>query len=470
MWNLQLFGNSLYYLFYLFVLYSFVGWIYESTLVSVRKRTFVNRGFLKGPVIPIYGFGALSFYLVLWQYKEDLFILFIGGLILATVLEYFTSLIMELIFHTRWWDYSDHPFNIQGRVSLFVSVFWGLLAIVMIRYIQPGINNIIVSIPRETGEIAGVIIFVIIMIDTVTSIISTVHFEKVLIKLQELREDMAEYVATTKIYGTGEEIRAKFSNQRIIGLFSDVRAKFEDKIPSPKNRLPVSRPDSGKIKPEYDSRMKEFINRYQNIKINKSYARILRAFPTMKVGKREAALSDLRDKLVKLRVSEVGKDLKDEVKGTVKANLSGIFRVVLVGVLVLAQFALIIYLSLVLQGFTIYLYSFIQILSIIIIIGLLSDNRNTSYKVSWICIIAAFPITGHIMFMLWGNRRKTKMDRQILQKLQHGATYLEKDPVVLKSFSEKYPDKNRMAKYLEYNTFPLYKNNKVQYYPMSTLR
>ncbi len=78
MWELILFGKELYYLFYIFVLYSFFGWIYESCLVSVRKRALVNRGFLTGPIIPIYGFGALFVYLALWDYKENLLYIFIG--------------------------------------------------------------------------------------------------------------------------------------------------------------------------------------------------------------------------------------------------------------------------------------------------------------------------------------------------------------------------------------------------------
>ncbi len=113
----------------------------------------------------------------------------------------------------------------------------------------------------------------------------------------------------------------------------------------------------------------------------------------------------------------MSKDNKDGVKGSIKKSLSGIFRAVIVGILVLIQFGLIIFLSYKLRGYTVYIYSFIQILSVIIIIALVNDNRNVSYKISWICIIAAFPITGHIMFILWGNNRGKKIDKIVLQKL-----------------------------------------------------
>ena len=106
-------------------------------------------------------------------------------------------------------------------------------------------------------------------------------------------------------------------------------------------------------------------------------------------------------------------------------------------------------------------------LSVIIIIALVNDNRNVSYKISWICIIAAFPITGHIMYMLWGNSRIKKMDKVVLEKLAKGFSYLEQDPDVVEDFQEYYPDMLRMTTYLNTNHFPLYKNNQVDYYPMA---
>lgn len=161
------------------------------------------------------------------------------------------------------------------------------------------------------------------------------------------------------------------------------------------------------------------------------------------------------------------KNAKESIKGTAKTSLSGIFRAVVVGILVLIQFGLIIYLTYRLRGFTVYIYSFLQILSILIIIILINDNRNVSYKISWICIIASFPITGHIMYMLWGNNRIKKLDRLILQKLARGYEYLKQEEDVVRDFESMYPDMLRMTTYLKTNHFPLYRNNSVEYYPMA---
>ncbi len=465
MWSLKLFHEEFYYIFYVFLLYGVFGWIYESCLVSIQKKTPINRGFLTGPIIPIYGCGALFVWLSFWDIREHYLLVFIGGACLATILEYVTSLIMELIFHTRWWDYSKYPLNLNGRICLPVALFWGALTLLMLHIFQNGIDYIIGIIPRKAGEIMGYIILPLFITDTVFAVISSVKFDKLLAKLHALRQDMTEYVSTTSIYETGEELISRFSNIRMLGIFSEVKSSLETKFSNTRVVKLGSLSELKALKPEIEGRMREFFKRYQNITTQKAHIRLLKAFPTMKVGKREAALSDLREKISRKGVKELSKDLREEVKGTIKGYLSGFFRAIIVGLLVLAQFVLIIWLAYTLQEYTIYFYSSIQIFSIIIVIGLVNDNRNASYKISWICIIAVFPITGHIMFMLWGNMRRKKIDQRILKKLKRGTQFLQYDPEVIKKFTEKYPTKSRMTRYLESNSFPLFKNNQVTYYP-----
>ncbi len=466
MWDMRLFGHDFYYIFYVFILYCFIGWIYESTLVSIQKKSFVNRGFLTGPVIPIYGCGALLFYLIFWEHKDQLVLVYFGSVFLATLLEYLTSLVMELLFHTRWWDYSKYKLNLNGRVSLAVSLFWGALSLLMLHVFQPGVDFIIRQIPKHVGEVLGYILIPVLVMDITTSAITSVKFDRLLARLQNLRQDMTEYIEGTRIYETGGELVERISGLHLLGVFSEVKSRMEGWVHNPVLSI-QSRLNIKKMKPEIDAKMIEFFGRYQNIRTVKAHVRLLRAFPTMKVGKREDALGDLKEKLMKKGVRELGKDFKEEVTGTIKSYLSGILRAVLVGLLVVAQFGLIIYLSLRLQGFTVYLYTGIQFLSIIIVILLINDNRNASYKISWICIIAALPITGHIMFVLWGNRRSRKIDKVILRKLQRGGQFLEFNPDHIKHFTEQYPTKSRMSRYLEANTFPLFKNNKVNYFPMA---
>ncbi len=480
MWNDKLFGQELYYVFYLFILYGVLGWIYESCLMSIQKKSLINRGFLTGPIIPIYGFGALFVYLTFWEIKNNWIFVFMGGMILATLLEYVTSLIMELAFHTRWWDYSKIPLNIKGRICLPVSIFWGMLALVMIHVLQPGIDKVIGIIPREIGQIIGYLVILILFIDLGFAVAVTVKFDKILVRLQTLRQDVTEFAGITRIYETGEDLKGRLSNLRLLGVFTEIKESLETRISNVRAGKRISIAELHIPKPEIDKRMKEFLKTYQNITINKAHIRLLKAFPTMKIRKKEEALDDLREKVTRKGVLELGKDIreevkdirgevmgiKDEVTGRIRSYLSGFLRGALVGLLVLAQFALIIYLTLVLREYTLYMYTAIQILSIVIVIGLVNDNRNTSYKISWICIIAAFPITGHIMFVLWGNMRRKKIDQTILNKLQRGNKFIEFNADVMEEFKEKYPTKSRITRYMETHGYPLYKNNKVDYYPM----
>jgi len=122
-----------------FFIYSFIGWLYESTLCSlINQHKFVNRGFLYGPYCPIYGTGAI----VCWFSLKNItnaFLIFILSVIICSVLEYLTSFIMEKLFNQRWWDYSNLPLNINGRVCLFGGILFGLAVVVEVTYIQPNL-------------------------------------------------------------------------------------------------------------------------------------------------------------------------------------------------------------------------------------------------------------------------------------------------------------------------------------------
>lgn len=121
----------------LFLIYSFLGWLMEVIICFPDNKKFVNRGFLIGPVCPIYGFGCLLIVSLLSKYKGDPLTLFCMAVIICSILEYITSYIMEKLFKTRWWDYSDRRFNLNGRVCLANLVWFGVLGLLMIYIINP---------------------------------------------------------------------------------------------------------------------------------------------------------------------------------------------------------------------------------------------------------------------------------------------------------------------------------------------
>ena len=119
-----------------FFFYSFVGWIWESCYVSVRKRRWVNRGFMHGPMLPIYGSGALAVLVSTIGVRENMALTFLLGMTAVTILEYVTGAVMERLFHVRYWDYSGQPFNLHGYISLASSLCWGCFSVLLVRVIH----------------------------------------------------------------------------------------------------------------------------------------------------------------------------------------------------------------------------------------------------------------------------------------------------------------------------------------------
>ncbi len=157
-----------------FLLYSFIGWNCEVIYCSIPKKNFVNRGFLNGPICPIYGFGAIFIIKFLYPFKDEVVILFLLAVVLTSTLEYITSFILEKLFNTKWWDYSNNEFNINGRVCLLNSTLFGILAVILVEIIHPFLQNIVIYIPQNY-KVASVyclgIIFIIDFIFTVNGLI-----------------------------------------------------------------------------------------------------------------------------------------------------------------------------------------------------------------------------------------------------------------------------------------------------------
>lgn len=163
-------------IFILFLIYSVIGWVIELLNSIIHYRKIVNRGFLIGPVCPIYGIGALLVILPLQHYRNDPLALFFFSIILFSVLEYLTSFIMEKLFHARWWDYSDLPFNINGRICLKTIILFGILGLLLNYFIHPPIQRLVDSIPTPTFLVIATILMIILLADIITSTVIMVKF------------------------------------------------------------------------------------------------------------------------------------------------------------------------------------------------------------------------------------------------------------------------------------------------------
>lgn len=130
-------GINLDHWLFMFFVFTFIGWVHETTVESLYHRKFINRGSLRGPYIPIYGFGGCLIILCSYPFRANGFFVFLSGMIGCTILEYFTGFLMEKLFKRQFWDYSMMKFTYKNRISLLSSLCWGLLSLFMIYMLFP---------------------------------------------------------------------------------------------------------------------------------------------------------------------------------------------------------------------------------------------------------------------------------------------------------------------------------------------
>ena len=178
--------QNFYELVWIFIIYAFIGWCTEVSYAALDTGKFVNRGFLNGPYCPIYGCGVVIVVAILTPLKENLLILFAGSFLLTSVLEYITGYILEKVFHNKWWDYSDRPFNIKGYVCLKFSIYWGLACTFIMDIIHPIIYAAIRFIPFVLGVVLLSIIMCVFAADCIITVTTILKFNKRLKVMDEM--------------------------------------------------------------------------------------------------------------------------------------------------------------------------------------------------------------------------------------------------------------------------------------------
>ena len=206
----------------IFFIYAIAGWIMETTTISIRNKKFVNRGFLVGPICPIYGYGVVLVSVLLKKYQEDMVATFCMSIIICGLLEYFTSFFMEKIFKARWWDYSQKKFNINGRICLENLVLFGIASCIIVYIVNPFIIGKINLIPQN---IQSLIIIILLLIHVVDNIISY----KIILNLKQVSKEVKDN--TIEI---SEKVRKIIHNKsifhrRLVDAFPNIKDKVEFK-------------------------------------------------------------------------------------------------------------------------------------------------------------------------------------------------------------------------------------------------
>ncbi|RPF49083.1 putative membrane protein [Hydrogenoanaerobacterium saccharovorans] len=251
-----------------FSFYSFLGWVCECIYCSVIQKKLVNRGFLTGPVCPVYGFGALLVIFLLRPFTQNAFLVFFCGMLVTSVLEYFTALLLERLFHMKWWDYSQFRFHIHGRVCLLNSVLFGLLSAVVVLVIHPSAAYVAERLSVTAIYVLGGILVVLFMADTLLSVRTTLEIsgklEQLYAAAEELRERSESYKQQFQ-----QNIESKFENKlqklRSAADLEEYRTEFEEK------RAAAA---------EHIEKLKARIAML--IRSNKLHRRLINAFPHLK--------------------------------------------------------------------------------------------------------------------------------------------------------------------------------------------
>ena len=270
--------QNIYQAVWIFIIYAFLGWCSEVAFAAVNKGKFVNRGFLNGPVCPIYGVGMLIVVLCLWNLRDRPLLLFLGSALLTTALEFVTGFVLERFFHDKWWDYSDMPFNIKGYVCLKFTILWGLAA----SFIIGAIHRFIYMLIEKTPFVLGVILLAVFSAAFIADFTVTLT---ALVKLPKKLKAMAE--AERALRAVSDKIGENISD-------TTIAAKEKGEALAEENK-----PRLEELKAEYEKKKKEFSAMLGR---NFVHRRIFKAFPNLKNGRYKAIFDRISE--LKLKVTE----------------------------------------------------------------------------------------------------------------------------------------------------------------------
>lgn len=290
----------LYHALWVFFIYAFLGWCTEVSYAATKTGKFVNRGFLNGPWCPIYGFGVVIVLAFLEPLKDNLFLLFLGSVVLTSALEWLTGFLLEKLFAQRWWDYSNEPFNLSGYICLRFSLAWGFACLFVVKLLHPTVLLFIRLIPHLVGLVLLGILMVVMAIDLAATVSAIAKLNRRLALIDELAgrireasndfgEDLAERVLDAAEKGADwredlEEISDRLAQRR--EELSDDLDELKDDF--------QARLDARKA--QNRQQLQEWKDSVQALMDKESFGqkRLLKAFPSLRSLQHRAAMERLR--------------------------------------------------------------------------------------------------------------------------------------------------------------------------------
>lgn len=277
----------------IFYLYCFLGWCFESAVVSLQERRFVNRGFLRGPMLPIYGFGATMLLHVSLPLYDRPVELFLTSMIAATIFEYLVGVLMETLFKVKYWDYSAHRFQFQGRICLQSSLCWGFLGLILARAIHPPVQWVIQTLPFVGLLAADVLLSIAFFSDVAVSVRTALDLARMLEELDKLRAQSAELrrqlsqtalVQLTRLSYRVDEARGEFSER-----VGDAREQISERVDGAREQL-------SDAKEQILAKLDELQSRFDEQAANLGHIRksLLRGNPSARSARYDTVLQSLK--------------------------------------------------------------------------------------------------------------------------------------------------------------------------------
>lgn len=292
---------------FFFYFYCFFGWCFESTYVSIKSKKLTNRGFMRGPFLPIYGSGAIMMLIVSMPFQHNLVLTYVAGCIGATVLEYVTGVTMEALFKVRYWDYSKNKFNFQGHICLGSSLAWGGLTILMTQFIHVPVEHFVLSIPPQVLTIVTQVLTAGIFADFALSFKAAIDLRNILVKMEQAKQELLHIQKRLDVIIALTSEGMSNRKDEFTESMGDLKRSIESKLESIKNAA-LTKPS------EYLEGVKEEVfelkTRYTlNVELSNRLSAIrdffqrdmLRSNPTMTSDKFEDSLEELKQKATEKR-------------------------------------------------------------------------------------------------------------------------------------------------------------------------
>ncbi|MBS6532119.1 MAG: hypothetical protein KH338_00625 [Oscillospiraceae bacterium] len=304
----------MYLLFWLFFIYAFLGWCTEVSYAALKTGRFVNRGFLNGPVCPVYGCGAVIVLWALEPLRGNLLLLFLGSVALTSLLEWLTGFVLERLFHQRWWDYSQEPFNLNGYICLRFSIAWGLACLFVVKLLHPSVLWCVRAIPHPVGVGLLILFSVTMAVDLAATVRTIARMNRQLSQLDELATsikemsnelgaNLADRVLDAVEIGDGLRADLQEELDDLREVLAAHRAEVQDGLEEVRDSLAQRRfqlqMDQAEWLEQRERDLRELRARLDEARQSRIFGqrRLLRAFPGMRSTAHQPALELLRRRL-----------------------------------------------------------------------------------------------------------------------------------------------------------------------------